>query len=231
MDLSDGSHTLLVQGKDLDGNLSTTPASWTWHVLHVGDLDAGVDAEAENLDVAVLDVPPVFDDAGTLSGLDAGEGLDGVALLDAGEDTGAADRPGPVVLLDAAVRLDVAVVVGDVPAVKLDAPVTGTDGAEDSSGDGNELEAGAQDARVVVVVEPSVSDASMALDQAVSPLPDAAGTPIADAAVPGQDAAGPSLKAMGAGFCAVSPIHDSAPGLFTLFLVAAFGLLVVRRRR
>jgi MYXO-CTERM domain-containing protein len=46
----------------------------------------------------------------------------------------------------------------------------------------------------------------------------------------GPDAAVPSFKAMGGGFCAVSP-HDSAPGLFTLFLVAAFGLLVVRRRR
>jgi uncharacterized protein (TIGR03382 family) len=36
---------------------------------------------------------------------------------------------------------------------------------------------------------------------------------------------------MGGGFCSVSPIHDSAPGLFTLFLLAAFGLVVVRRRR
>jgi len=231
-DLADGSHTLLVQGKDLDGNLSTTPASWTWHVLHAGDLDAGVDAEAENLDVALLDVPLAFDDAGTLSGLDAGEGLDGVALLDAGEDTGAADGPGAVVLLDAAVRLDVAVAAIDAgPPVKLDAAASGADGAEDTSGDGIELEAGAQDAQVVVVVEPSVSDASVALDQAASPQPDAAGTHTADAAVPGQDAAVPSLKAMGGGFCSVSPIHDSAPGLFTLFLVAAFGLLVVRRRR
>jgi len=28
---------------------------------------------------------------------------------------------------------------------------------------------------------------------------------------------------MGGGFCAVSPMPDSAPGLFTFFLVAAFG--------
>jgi MYXO-CTERM domain-containing protein len=231
-DLTDGSHTLLVQGIDLNGNLSTTPASWTWHVLHAGDSDAGVDAEAENLDVAVLDVPPVFDDAGTLIGLDAGEGLDGVALSDAGEDTGAADGPGTVILLDAATRQDVALAAIDAgPPVKLDAAANGTDGAEDTSGDGSELEAGAQDAQVVVVVEPSVSDASVAIDQAVSPQPDAAGTHIADAAVPGPDAAVPSFKAMGGGFCSVSPMHDSAPGLFTLFLLAAFGLLVVRRRR
>ena len=235
-DLADGSHTLLVQGKDLNGNLSTTPASWTWHVLHAADLDGGVDAEAENPDVAVLDVPPVFDDSGTLVGLDAGEGLDGVALLDAGEDTGAADGPGPVALLDAAARLDVAVVAIDAgPPVKLDAAANGADGAEDASSDGIELEAGAQDAQVVVVVEPpfpsSSGDAQVAVDQAVSPQPDAAGTHIADAAVPGPDAAGPSLKAMGGGFCSVTPIHDSAPGLFTLFLVAAFGLLVMRRRR
>jgi len=139
-----------------------------------------------------------------------------------------------VVLLDSAARLDVAVAV-DVPPVKLDAPANGgdTNGLEDASGDGSELEVSAQDAQPVVVVDPPSSDASSAADQAVSPpLLDAAGTTIADAAVPGgPDAAVPSFKAMGGGFCAVSPMHDSAPGLFTFFLVAAFGLLVVRRRR
>ena len=236
-DLADGSHTLLVQGKDLNGNLSASPASWTWNVLHALDLDGGLDAEAEeagSADVAALDVPPVPEDAGT--GLDAGEGLDGLALLDTGEDTngGSGDGPGTVVLLDAAARLDVAVAV-DVPPLKLDAPANGgdTNGLEDASGDGSELEVSAQDAQPVVVVDPPSSDASSAADQAVSPpLLDAAGTTIADAAVPGgPDAAVPSFKAMGGGFCAVSPMHDSAPGLFTFFLVAAFGLLVVRRRR
>ncbi len=237
-DLADGSHTLLVQGKDLNGNLSTTPASWTWHVLRAGDLDGGVDAEAEEAgaaDVAGLDVPPVISDAGT-TGLDAGEGLDGVVLLDASEDSNGGSQDGPGTgLLDAAARMDVAVAAADVP-VKLDASANGADtnGAEDTNGDGNELEVSApQDAQGVVVVEPPSGDAATAADQAVSPpLLDAAGTTIADAAVPGPDAAAlPSLKAMGGGFCAVSPMHDSAPGLFTFFLVAAFGLLVVRRRR
>jgi MYXO-CTERM domain-containing protein len=237
IDLTDGEHTLLVQGKDLNGNLSTTPASWTWHVLHAGDLDGGVDAEAEEAgaaDVAALDVPPVIPEAGT-TGLDAGEGLDGVVLLDAGEDSNGGSQDGPGTgLLDAAVRMDVAVVAADVPPVKLDASANGADtnGAEDTNGDGNELEVSApQDAQGVVVVEPPSSDAAGAADQAVSPVLDAAGTTIADAAVPGPDAALPSLKAMGGGFCAVSPMPDSAPGLFTFFLVAAFGLLVLRRRR
>jgi MYXO-CTERM domain-containing protein len=236
IDLTDGEHTLLVQGKDLNGNLSTTPASWTWHVLHAGDLDGGVDAEAEEAgaaDVAALDVPPVIPEAGT-TGLDAGEGLDGVVLLDAGEDSNGGSQDGPGTgLLDAAARMDVAVAAADVP-VKLDASANGADtnGAEDTNGDGNELEVSApQDAQGVVVVEPPSSDAAGAADQAVSPVLDAAGTTIADAAVPGPDAALPSLKAMGGGFCAVSPMPDSAPGLFTFFLVAAFGLLVLRRRR
>jgi hypothetical protein len=234
-DLVDGSHTLLVQGKDLNGNLSITPASWTWNVLHALDLDGGIDAEAEeagSADVAALDVPPVLDDGGT--GLDGGEGLDGVALLDTGEDTGSADGPGTVVRFDA--RLDIAVArdAADVPPVKLDAPTNGgdTNGLEDTNGDGSELEVSAQDAQPVVVVDPPSSDASSAADQAVSPpLLDAAGTPPADAAMQGPDAAMPSFKAMGGGFCAVSPMHDSTPGLFTFFLVAAFGLLVLRRRR
>ncbi|HJX65823.1 MAG TPA: hypothetical protein VJ860_17930 [Polyangia bacterium] len=233
-DLADGSHTLLVQGKDLNGNLSTSPASWTWNVLHALDLDGGIDAEAEeagSADVAALDVPPVLEDGGT--GLDGGEGLDGVALLDTGEDTGSADGPGTVVRFDA--RLDVAVArdAADVPPVKLDAPTNGgdTNGLEDANGDGSELEVSAQDAQPVVVVDPPSSDASSAADQAVSPLLDAAGTTMADAAVPGPDAAVSGFKAMGGGFCAVSPMHDSAPGLPTFFLVAAFGLLVLRRRR
>jgi MYXO-CTERM domain-containing protein len=208
-------------------------------VLHALDLDGGVDAEAEEAgaaDVAALDVPPALEDAGT--GLDAGEGLDGVVLLDTGEDSngGSGDGPGTVVLLDAAARLDVAVAV-DVPPVKLDALADGADanGLEDANGDGSEPEVSAfRDAQAVVIVDPPSSDASAAsADQAVSPpQADAAGTTIADAAVPGgADAAVPSFKAMGGGFCAVSPMHDSAPGLFTFFLVAAFGLLVVRRRR
>jgi MYXO-CTERM domain-containing protein len=238
--LDPGSHTLVVRAKDLNGNPGTPSDSFPWHVLSAGDLDGGLDAEAAEAGsadmAAALDVPPVHEDAGT--GLDAGEGLDGVVLLDAGEDTngGSEDGPGTVILLDAAARLDVAVAV-DVPPVKLDASTNGADtsGLEDASGDGTELEAGAQDAQVVVVVEPSASDAAAAADQAVSPVLDAAGMTPADAAaaVSGSDAAVsmPSFKAMGGGFCAVSPMHDSAPGLFTFFLVAAFGLLVVRRRR
>jgi hypothetical protein len=231
-----------VRAKDLNGNPGTPSDSFPWHVLSAGDLDGGLDAEAAEAGAAdmaaALDVPPVLEDAGT--GLDAGEGLDGVVLLDAGEDSNGGSQDGPGTgLLDAAARMDVAVAAADVPPVKLDASANGADsnGAEDTNGDGNELEVSApQDAQGIVVVEPpfpSSSDASPAVDQPVSPpLLDAAGTTIADAAVPGPDAAAlPSLKAMGGGFCAVNPMRDSAPGLFTFFLVAAFGLLVVRRRR
>ena len=235
--LDPGSHTLVVRAKDLNGNPGTPSDSFPWHVLAAGDLDGGIDAEAEEAgaaDVAALDVPPVIPEAGT-TGLDAGEGLDGVVLLDAGEDSNSGSQDGlGTGLLDAAVRMDVAVVAADVPPVKLDASANGADtnGAEDTNGDGNELEVSApQDAQGVVVVEPPSSDAAGAADQAVSPVLDAAGTTIADAAVPGPDAALPSLKAMGGGFCAVSPMRDSAPGLFTFFLLAAFGLLVLRRRR
>jgi len=66
--------------------------------------------------------------------------------------------------------------------------------------------------------------------------PDAAVVSTPDAAVPvppGPDAAlaGNEPKVMGSGFCAVNPMQNRAPGLSTLFLVAAFGLLIRRRRR
>jgi MYXO-CTERM domain-containing protein len=248
--VGDGDHTIYARATDINGNVGPT-VTYAWHA---GDLDGGVDAEAEEAGTEAgaadaplsLDVPPVLLDAGT-TGLDSGEGLDGIVLLDAGEDTSpedgavvsldAATSPadGPLVLLDAAgPKTDVAVAIdAHVPPVSLDASEDGADGLgpEDAMGDGNELEGSAQDAQVVVAVEPSSSDASQIVDQAPSPKLDAAGTTAADAAAPGPDAGVPNVKAMGGGFCTVNPMHDSAPGLFTFFLLAAFGLLVVRRRR
>jgi MYXO-CTERM domain-containing protein len=248
--VGDGDHTIYAHATDINGNVGPT-VEYAWHA---GELDGGIDAEAEEAgapDAVSLDVPPVLLDAET-PGLDAGEGLDGIVLLlDAGEDTSPED--GAVVLLDAATspadgpfvfldaagpKADVAPVDANAPPVKLDASEDGSDasGVEDASGDGNELEVSAQDAQPFVVVEPpfpSSSDASPAVDQAVVSSPDSAGTTVADAAVPGPDAGvpNPNVKTMGGGFCAVSPMHDSAPGLFTFFLLAAFGLLVLGRRR
>jgi uncharacterized protein (TIGR03382 family) len=124
----------------------------------------------------------------------------------------------------------------DVPPIgaadgAADAPDAGAVGLLDAALDGNGGDADAQDARAVVLLDARSIDASAAPDQAVLP-PDA--EMVVDAPVVGQEPDAEeygSLKAMGSGFCAVNPMHDSAPGLFTFFLVAAFGLLLRRRRR
>jgi hypothetical protein len=75
-------------------------------------------------------------------------------------------------------------------------------------------------------------DVAVQQDTAVQPSPDAYVAP-ADAAVnPSgkQDAAPSGIKLMGGGFCSMNPT-GSTPGLATLFLVAVFGVMIVRRRR
>jgi hypothetical protein len=223
--LTDGSHTLYVRARDLAGNVSDPAASYTWAV-HAAGLDAAVEDAAPG--GQTIDGALVVEDAEAEDlAVDTGPRLDG-----------AADGRGTVVFLDA--RADVAALVDlatnrDVPAVAADGRADAEDadvGLEDAIGDGGELEAGARDA--LVVVEPPSRDTGVRADQAVVLPPDAAGTTpdTAVPVVPNPDAAvNGMLKVMGSGFCAVNPIRNSAPGLFTLFLVAAFGLLLVLRRR
>jgi|GEM_PF-2924939 len=223
--LTDGSHTLYVRARDLAGNVSDPAASYTWAV-HAAGVDAAVEDAAPG--GQTIDGALVVEDAEAEDlAVDTGPRLDG-----------AADGRGTVVFLDA--RADVAALVDlatnrDVPAVAADGRADAEDadvGLEDAIGDGGELEAGARDA--LVVVEPPSRDTGVRADQAVVLPPDAAGTTpdTAVPVVPNPDAAvNGMLKVMGSGFCAVNPIRNSAPGLFTLFLVAAFGLLLVLRRR
>ena len=75
-----------------------------------------------------------------------------------------------------------------------------------------------------VFVPPSTPDALIA----PLPTPDAA-APVIPTPVTPNPADEP--KVLGSGFCAVNPAQNSAPGLFTFFLVAAFGLAVLRWRR
>jgi hypothetical protein len=220
--LADGSHTLDVRAKDAAGNVDPTPASYTWEV-HLLGLDGGVE-----------DAAP---DGEATDGLgDAGE-------LDAGPNT--ADGPGTVVLPDA--RPDVTAadrapdtsrdvsIVGD---ARADAPSVDAGTLDDAMGDAGGLDADAKDAQVVVVVDPPSADAAVTPDRPVALPPDSAAATTRDAPAvvpPTPDApvvvVTETGKIMGSGFCAVNPVRDSAPGLFTLFLVGAFGLLLRRRRR
>ena len=214
--LADGPHTLYVSAKDAAGNLDPSAAAWPWTVHAIG-LDGGVEDAAD--DAEAIDGPLVFQDA-------------------SGPDTAAPPADGPTaVVSDAAVDV---VVAADLAAPNRDAPAITPDAAadagvlEDASDDGGALATDAtKDAQIVVVDARSV-DAAPTPDQAVLPvLPDAATVTIPDAAVVVPDApvATGTLKVMGSGFCAVNPVSNSAPGLFTFFLVGAFGLLLRRRRR
>jgi MYXO-CTERM domain-containing protein len=79
------------------------------------------------------------------------------------------------------------------------------------------------DARSIDTTAPNpVPDAQIVVDTAVLVIPDAATVVLPTT---------PAVRVMGAGFCSVNPTPNSAPGFFALFLVAAFGLLIVRRRR
>jgi hypothetical protein len=213
--LADGSHTLYVSAKDAAGNLDPSPAAWPWTV-HATGLDGGV--EDAGSDAQAIDGALVFEDA-------------------SGPDTAApaADGPGTVVFADAAADVVVAV---DLAAPNRDAPAVSTPDAaadmgvlEDASEDVGALAADAQ----IVVVDARSVDVAATPDQAVLPVvPDAAIVTIPDAAVaptPDAPVVTGTPKEMGSGFCAVNPVRDSAPGLFTFFLVGAFGLLLRRRRR
>ena len=168
--------------------------------------------------------------------------MDTAAPVDTGPKLDSAtDGPGTVVL-DAAKDVAVAADLApnrDVPVGNLDAQAAGSDadalGAEDAIAEASGPEASASDAQVVV--DPPTSDAGAKPDQAIVLTPDAAVIPpVADAAVPVGPVPDAAVvvgmgKIMGSGFCAVNPVRDSAPGLFTFFLVSAFGLLLRRRRR
>lgn len=226
--LSDGSYTLYVRARDLAGNVDPDPATYPWEIHGTG-LDGGVDAEGTEdaaPDGEATDVPIVD----TAAPVDTGPKLDS-----------ATDGPGTVVL-DAAKDVAVAADLApnrDVPVGNLDAQAAGSDadalGAEDAIAEASGPEASASDAQVVV--DPPTSDAGAKPDQAIVLTPDAAVIPpVADAAVPVGPIPDAAVvvgmgKIMGSGFCAVNPVRDSAPGLFTFFLVSAFGLLLRRRRR
>jgi hypothetical protein len=224
--LADGSHTLDVRAKDAAGNVDPTPASYTWEV-HLLGLDGGVEDTAPDGEAT--------DGLGDAGGLDAGPAADGpgtVVLPDARPDVTAADLAADRAPAD--VGRDVSI-VGD---ARVDAPSVDAGTLDDAMGDAGGLDADAKDAQVVVVVDPPSSDAALTPDRPVVLPPDAAAATTPDAPVvvpPTPDApvvvVTETGKIMGSGFCAVNPVRDSAPGLFTLFLVGAFGLLLRRRRR
>jgi hypothetical protein len=210
--LANGSHTLDVRARDLAGNVDGTPASYTWEVHALG-LDAGVDAASP--DAAAVDVL-VLEDAGAPDTVIDGSGTIGL-------DTRVADLV-PDRAADNSIR--------DTPVGTADAQ--DADAVDLADADGGGRDADAQDTRVMVV-DAGFPEASVRPDLATL-IPDAQIPLVADAAapLPIPDAAEPAVqqpKVMGSGFCAVNPMQNSAPGLFTFFLMAAFGLLVFRRRR
>ena len=81
-------------------------------------------------------------------------------------------------------------------------------------------------------------DASLPSDSSLAPVPDASvASPDSSVSVPEKKDAAQvvepvaGVKLMGGGFCSMNPSGTGTPGLAALFLVAAFGLLIVRRRR
>jgi hypothetical protein len=219
--LTDGSHTLYVRAVDLAGNVDATPAAYTWEV-HLLGLDGSV-VDTAVPDSAVIDGAVILADS---------------AVPDTRLDSAVPDLP---IVVSPDVRLDSPVAdrasVPDAPAVGIpDAEADG--GLGDALADVGGRDAVAKDTQVFPVVDSSpidttapnlVPDAEIVVDTAV-PVP-----PVPDAAV-GPGPPEPTLvlnnpKVMGSGFCSVNPMPGSAPGLFTFFLVAAFGLLISRRRR
>jgi hypothetical protein len=219
--------------------------------------EAGAQDSSPALDSADGPEPVVFLDAAVDAspGLDAADGPSTVVLLDAnpgldstatGEDAPAtsedapatiADGPGTVVTVpDAPTAVDLAATGGkDAPPIATldaakDALAADAAGLLDAIIVGDAGDAGAQDAQAVVFLDAGI-DAFAVPDQAVLP-PDAATVADAPISVGRQDAPVTNpLTPMGSGFCAVNPTRDSAPGLFTFFLVAGFALLLRRRRR
>jgi hypothetical protein len=219
--LTYGSHTLYVRAVDLAGNVDATPAAYTWEV-HLLGLDGSV-VDTAVPDSAVIDGAVILADS---------------AVPDTRLDSAVPDLP---IVVSPDVRLDSPVAdrasVPDAPAVGIpDAEADG--GLGDALADVGGRDAVAKDTQVFPVVDSSpidttapnlVPDAEIVVDTAV-PVP-----PVPDAAV-GPGPPEPTLvlnnpKVMGSGFCSVNPMPGSAPGLFTFFLVAAFGLLISRRRR
>ena len=146
-------------------------------------------------------------------------------------------------LLDSPTAVDLAATGGkDAPPIATpdaakDALATDAAGLLDAIIIGDAGDAGAQDAQAVVFLDAgsdAVSRDTFAVpDQAVLP-PDAATVADAPISVGRQDAPATNNNPptpMGSGFCAVNPMRDGAPGLFTFFLVAGFALLLRRRRR
>jgi hypothetical protein len=234
--------------------------TWTVHALGLdgGATDAEpqeAGAEAAVPDAAAIDGPGTVVLLDASPGLDSADGPGTVVLLDASPGADAlatstdavaigADGPGTVVFLDASA--DVAVVLDlaadGAPTGGNDVPPIGTlDAGKDAlAADAVGLldaiivgggDANAQDA--VVLLDAGSSDAVAVPDQAVLP-PDAemaVDAPISIVQSPDAAQTNNSFEVMGSGFCAIAPLHDSAPGLFSFFLVAAFGLLLRRRRR
>ena len=228
--LTDGSHTLYVRAVDLAGNPDATPATYTW-VVHLLGLDGSV-VDTAVPDSAVIDTA-VIDTAV----IDTAVVIVDSAVPDTRPDSAVPDLPivvSPDVRLDSPVADRASDLVPDAPAVGIpDAEADG--GLGDALADVGGRDAVAKDTQVFPVVDSRpidttapnpVPDAEIVVDTAVPVVP------VPDAAVgPGPQEPQYNLKVMGAGFCAVNPMPNSAPGLFTFFLVAAFGLLVSRRRR
>jgi hypothetical protein len=231
--LTDGSHTLYVRAVDLAGNPDATPATYTW-VVHLLGLDGSVVdtavPDSAVIDTAVIDTAVILADS---------------AVPDTRPDSAVPDL---AIVVSPDVRLD-SPVADRAPDLVPDASAVGIPDAEADGGLGDALadvggrDAVAKDTQVFPVVDSSpidttapnpVPDAEIVVDTAV---PDAAVPvpPVPDAAVvpgpPEPSAVLNNPKVMGGGFCAVNPMPNSAPGLFTFFLVAAFGLLISRRRR
>jgi hypothetical protein len=231
--LTYGSHTLYVRAVDLAGNVDPTPATYTWEA-HLLGLDGSV-VDTAVPDSAVIDTA-VIDTAV----IDTAVILADSAVPDTRPDSAVSDLPivvSPDVRLDSPVADRAPDLVPDAPAVGI--PDAGADGGlGDALADVGARDAVAKDTQVFPVVDSSpidttapnpVPDAQIVVDTAV-PVP-----PVPDAAVgPGPQEPTAVLnnpKVMGSGFCSVNSMPNSAPGLFTFFLVAAFGLLVSRRRR
>jgi hypothetical protein len=219
--LTDGEHTLLVRAQDPAGNLDDTPATYTWEVHALGDGGVGDGGVAEaGVEAGPVDTAPdttlIFQDANSDVKLDTPP-----VILDALPDLAQpADR-------SADITPDLSIII--VADAAKDAPDAGPVVVSDAG------EAGAQDAtdkKDIQLQDATPVDTTVRIEPDTAPY-----TQTPDAAKPTPDApviitpAPTGLKLMGSGFCSINPQHDSAPGLFTLFLVGAFGLMILRRRR
>lgn len=218
--LEEGTHRLDVRARDDAGNVTSEDdtESWTWTIHALGD--GGDDGGVEEEDAGPVDAPAV----------------DALILADAEDEVDAEPDTAGVVLLDARPR-DAFVAVDTRRDSARDTSVLLGDVARDATGDADD-EAGV----AILDARGDATDGAPA-DAKLDTIrqPDTAVVPSPDAYVPPPDAAvkpsgkldasvSPSgIKLMGGGFCSVNPV--GTPGLASLFLIAAFGLLVIRRRR